>query len=115
MSKTLFIDIDGTILSHPGTVTEIYKNNQRVLDDVIDKFNQWLVADYMIIITTARPESMREFTLNQLTNLGLFCHQLIMGCRCGPRIVINDIKDDGTITAKAINLKKNEGFNSIAI
>lgn len=115
MSKTIFIDIDGTILSHPRNVSNVHKYEQKRLDGVLDKFNEWLVKDYMIIITTARPESLREITLKQLESLGLFCHQLVMGCRCGPRIVINDIKDDGTMTAFAINLNKNEGLTNIQI
>jgi len=39
---------------------------------------------------TARPEAYRAKTAAALATAGLDCHALIMGCRHGRRILVND-------------------------
>lgn len=113
---TLFIDIDGTILKHQGDATGACCNPERILSGVLKKFNDWSGKGYCIVLTTARKESMREVTENQLRRVGLFWDLLIMGVGMGRRVVINDKKMiDGKLflTAVGVNVERDEGFDNI--
>lgn len=122
MSKTLFIDIDGTILPHLNTTLSEYVSlyyrgelEDDPLPGVAEKFSKWSKEDCTIVLTTARPESMRAQTHAQLTSNGLFYDHLIMGLPTGSRHVINDTKSDGTITAIAHPVIRNEGLTNVNI
>jgi hypothetical protein len=112
--KTVFCDIDGTLLNHTG---DIIKNNLEqsvVLPAVTDVLKQWDRASYTLVLTTGRKESLRSHTENQLRESGIFYDQLIMGLPNGDRIVINDRKSNSPRnTAYAINLVRNSGLGNI--
>ena len=114
MTKTIFCDIDGTILKHKA---DIYKNilePPEILDGVIEKFKEWDKNNYKIILTTGRKSSTRKQTIEQLNSLGIIFDELIMGLPNGDRILINDKKTDGIEnTAYAYNLVRNEGMNNL--
>jgi hypothetical protein len=114
--KTIFCDIDGTLVKHnlPAKNTDALKNLV-ILSGTIEKISEWDAKGYNIILTTGRRESMRKATEEQLAAYGIFYDQLIMGIGGGDRIVINDCKPDGRQTAFAINLKRNEGISKIDI
>lgn len=119
-NKTIFLDIDGTILKHMQHVSNILSladtaHKQTILPDVLGKLNEWESKGYTIILITARKESMRKFTEEQLTSKGIFWDQLIMGIGNGPRHLVNDKKPDGTETAFAVNLDRNSGLSSVSI
>jgi len=114
MTKTIFCDIDGTILKHKG---DIYKNilePPEILNGVIDKFKEWDKNNYKIILITGRKEGHRERTREQLKILGINYDELIMGLPNGDRIIINDKKDRGIEnTAYSYNIVRNNGINNI--
>ena len=65
----------------------------------------------MIILTTARPEYLREHTEKQLTKNGIPYHKLIMQIERGPRYLINDMDPNKPgERAIAINVVRNEGI-----
>jgi mannose-6-phosphate isomerase-like protein (cupin superfamily) len=108
--KTVFCDIDGTLLEHTG---DIIKNLQttHLLNNVLETIRQWDKLNYKIILTTGRQESTRKQTEEQLSSMGIVYSQLIMGLPNGPRVLINDKKTNGVDnTAYAINLVRNEGL-----
>ena len=113
MSKTYFIDIDGTILRHRGSLTSILLDFGEVLPNVIQKLNDWAIRGDRIIITTARPESMRQHTINELEYNGIFYDQLIMGLNHGPRVVINDAKSEYEEMAIGITVDRNKGLGDV--
>jgi hypothetical protein len=115
MRKTVFLDIDGCIFNHPGNFIDITMEaeNNKVLPWVMSMFSNWEVEGTCIVLTTGRKECQREATEKQLLSHGLFWDRLIMGLNNGPRIVINDRKRDGTKTAFAVNLDRNEGMESL--
>lgn len=113
--KTLFIDIDGTILRHQGTFSEISMKEANLLPDARERLNEWCSKEYKIILTTGRRESMRKTTELQLDRLGVPYDQLVMGLSKGNRIVINDRRPSGDDTAFAININRDYGLGDIEI
>lgn len=113
--KTVFCDIDGTIFMHKENLHDMVAFSPSVLPGVISRFLEWREKDYYIILTTARPEGTREATERQLRINGIFYDQLVMGLPVGPRVVINDRKPNGTNTAEAICIPRNEGLRYVEI
>ncbi len=115
--KTIFLDIDGCILEHLGSLSNIVLHNERqtILEGVRDKLDEWERAGCTIILTTGRKESMRDLTIKQLNKRGIFFDQLVMGLGGKPRVLINDKKKDGSIMATVWNLDRNQGLKSVQI
>ena len=112
-AKTLFIDIDGTILKHQHTISDVYKQDAKILPGVVEKINYWDSRGYRIIFVTARKESTRDLTVKQLTSFGLAWDQLIMGVSNGQRYLINDkLSDQDPDRSIAINVITDQGFKT---
>jgi ribonucleotide monophosphatase NagD (HAD superfamily) len=112
--KTIFIDLDGTIIHHLHRFSDVVKEEPTLLEGVIEKINEWDSHGHRIIFVTARKESAREMTENQLRKLGLCWDQLIMGVSNGIRVMINDkLDEDNPDRTISINLKTNSGFKNI--
>jgi NDP-sugar pyrophosphorylase family protein len=112
--KTIFCDIDGTILKHVHSFNNIFLTEPILLDGVIEKFNDWDAKGYKIILTTARKESARQITEQHLNNLGLCWDYLLMGITSGQRFLINDkLYIDDKDRAVSINIITDSGFKSI--
>jgi dTDP-glucose pyrophosphorylase len=113
-AKTIFCDIDGTILKHAHTISDVLTQQPSLLASVTEKFNQWDSQGYKIILVTARKESTRAVTEAQLTGLGLAWDQLVMGVGGGVRYLINDkLSADDTDRAVAINVETDQGFTTV--
>jgi hypothetical protein len=91
------------------------KHGGEVLDGVFEKFQEWRSKDYYVVLTTARPESLRAFTTQQIVDMGLHFDQLVMGLPTGPRVVINDEKPNGMVTAFAKCVRRNKGLRHVDI
>jgi hydroxymethylpyrimidine pyrophosphatase-like HAD family hydrolase len=107
--KTIFCDIDGTLLRHHGSMVRNVYGKPEVLPGVLDSFEEWNRRNYHIVLTTGRKESTRKRTEEQLASLGIIYDQLVMGLPNGQRVLINDKKTDGTLTVLAINPPRNSG------
>lgn len=112
--KTIFVDIDGTILKHSKGIYTL-DGPQPVLPGVHDKFQEWHLKSYRIILTTARPDSTRRITEAQLERLGITYHTLLMGLPNGERILINDTKPCGMTTARAFSLERDKGLEGVDV
>ena len=114
--KTIFCDIDGCIFRHFGNSTDVYNGTPKLLSGVFEAFTDWCKKGYTVIIVTARPESLREVTIRQLNEAGLFYAHLIMGLPRGTRVIINDKNDcHDSNTAKSINLLRDGGMSQLGI
>jgi FMN phosphatase YigB (HAD superfamily) len=117
--KTIICDIDGTLIVHDGGPRNQFTKDAIILNGVIDKFEEWDLKGYRIILLTGRKESMRKRTEEQLHSCGIFYDKLIMGVGGGQRVLINDLKpnpeDPNNPTAIAINVNRNEGISSIEL
>ena len=117
---TVFSDIDGTIWKHEYDVRHSMNGTQRLLPGVFDRFLEWHRQGFKIILTTGRPDSLREETERQLRELGVFYNQLVMDCGPGPRVLINDMEatsEDIKFKAKAqaVNLIRDHGMEDLEI
>jgi len=114
--KTLFVDIDGTLILHHEVPNQQAKLPPEILPGVLEKFEEWDRNGYNIILITGRRESERKLTEEQLNKVGIVYDKLIMGIGGGDRIIINDAKPDSTEpTAFAICVKRNDGIKNIDI
>lgn len=114
--KTIFCDIDGTLIKSHGNLNRQIKLQPIILEGTIEKLVEWDRKGYNIILTTGRRESLRKITETQLCDLGIFYDQLVMGIGGGKRYLINDLKPDkNDITAEAINLVRNKGIKNVKI
>ena len=111
MNKTIFCDNDCTLLKHYGGLHPIFISQPLALPNVHKCIAAWKDKDYTIVLTTGRPESMRDMTVQQLAYAGIFYDKLITGLPRGPRVIINDTKPDCDVTATAINIPRNQGFS----
>ena len=110
--NTYFVDIDGTIFVYRKF--ETYETTEAV---VIKSSKQYLQQKkdegHMIILTTARPVSMRMHTEYELQVNGIPYDQLIMGIERGPRYLINDMDPNKPgERAIAINVQRDGGIQS---
>lgn len=112
--KTLFVDLDGTILKHQHTISDVYARPPELLPGVLERFNTWDSSGYRIILVTARKESTREVTALQLQQLGIAYDQLVMGVSSGQRVLINDkLNEMDTDRAISINVITDRGLTSV--
>ncbi len=114
MSKrsTVFCDIDGTILVH-RKFEDIHKVPAELTPDAL-RLNDWVDLGHHVILTTARPEYLREKTESELSELGLKWTRLIMDIGRGPRILIND--EEPSVSgpkAMAFSIKRNSGLSRV--
>lgn len=113
--KTIFIDLDGTMVKHMHAISEVYFNDVTLLPGVREKLNEWDSQGHKIVLVTARKESVRELTVSQLNALGIAYDQLVMGVSTGTRLMINDkLNAEDPNRAEAINVLTDAGFNSIS-
>jgi len=110
--KTIFCDIDGTLIKHHGSLSKQLVKPELLLG-TIATINSWDREGNKIILVTGRRESMRKVTEKQLSDLGIFYDKLIMGLGGFDRILINDRKTNGRTTAYAYNLDRNCGISSL--
>lgn len=114
--KTIFCDIDGTLVKHVAPSIATSPNHKmELLDGTLEKLLDWDKKGYYIILTTGRKESLRDITKKQLSEVGIFYDQLIMGIGGGTRYLINDCKPEGTKSAFSFNIKRNKGINDIIL
>lgn len=111
---TVFSDIDGTIWKHEYDIRHSMNGTQRLLPGAFDNFLEWHRQGFNIILTTGRPEFLREETVRQLRELGIFYNHLLMDCGPGPRVMINDTPN-GNAKAIAVNLTRDEGMEDLVI
>jgi dTDP-glucose pyrophosphorylase len=109
-SKTIFCDIDGTILKHFHSISDVLSNNAVILPGVKKKFDKWDSCGYKIILVSARKESTRDVTEKQLELLGIAYDILILGVATGRRYLINDVLHENDERATACNILTDKGF-----
>ena len=112
-NPTLFVDIDGTLVKY-RKFSELGQAKLTPIQDVIDFVNDHYNSGSVIIITTARPDSYELFTKQELEEIGVKYHQIVMNCGRGTRVVLNDMDPENPIQrAVGINFVRDGGFEPI--
>jgi hypothetical protein len=111
--KTIFSDIDGTLIEQVR-FEELNPNVVNVLIGVKEKMDEWYEMGHYIVLTTARPEYLREITIQQMATAGIRYHQLVMGIGREERILINNNNggDPDRDRALSVAVKRDAGFNN---
>jgi hypothetical protein len=114
--KTIFCDIDGTLVKHAApSMAASPSHKMELLNGTLEKLLEWDKKGYYIILTTGRKESLRDITKKQLSEVGIFYDQLVMGIGGGTRYLINDKKPEGTEAAFSICLNRDNGIKDVSI
>jgi len=110
--ETYFVDIDGTIFIYRKFETYI-TSEAEIVPSTVRFLQQKRDEGHLIILTTARPEDLREHTVFELETNEIPYDRLVMGIERGPRYLINDM--DPAKPGKraiAINIERNGGIKS---
>ena len=99
MPKTWILDLDGTIVRHDGP----FLDGEDSFLPGAKEFLEQISSEDMIIFLTARTEYEKAHTLRFLKEQKVRYDYIIFGAGRGERILINDKKRDGLLTAHAIN------------
>ncbi len=99
MPKTWILDLDGTLLVHDGPYIlgrdEFLPGAREFLDSIPPRD--------MIILLTARSDYEKAHTMRFLKENHVRYDHIIFNAGEGERIMINDMKPDGLVTAYAVN------------
>ncbi len=106
LPRTWIIDLDGTILKHNG-----YKDGKDELLKGVKEFFDIIPNEDTIIILTSRETKYTDQTINFLKQNKIRYDHIIFNIPFGERILINDKKESGLITAYAINKERNSPFD----
>lgn len=111
---TLITDLDGCLLKHHGSLDLQISEDPELLPFVLEKLNELILKDWIIVIATGRPEKFRDITVEQLKKVRIPYHNLIMGIGQGQRVLVNDYKVNSDIpTSRAFNPPRNEGLEHL--
>jgi hypothetical protein len=107
LGHTWILDLDGTLVLHNGY--KIYGKD--VLADGVREFFDSLPNDDMVVIITSRTDEYKELTESFLRENNIRFDAIIYNAPFGERILINDKKPSGLVTALAVNLDRDEKFD----
>ena len=110
---TVFCDVDGTLVEHVAVPSD-RGEDLRLLPGTVDKLREWRAAGYEIVLCTGR--TLKNFLgiQSRLRELGIIYDRFLCELPIGPRILINDNKDD-ELRAIAIPLERDRGIASIRL
>tara|TARA_Y100000592_G_scaffold65603_1_gene102074 strand:- start:1110 stop:1790 length:681 start_codon:yes stop_codon:yes gene_type:complete len=109
-AKTIFCDIDGTLLKHRSPEDIASGVTSSPTEEALQTIKQWEANGYNIILVTGRKPSLEKITKTELASYGIVYDKLIMGIGGGDRILINDRKPNGRPAAWAVNLDRDKGL-----
>ena len=108
--KTLFLDIDGTLVTNSSIQFPPYVGEGSPLSLNIDYLReQYEQGKLYIILTTSRPEFLRQTTVDEMNRHNMPYDQLVMGLPHCKRVVVNDFANSNSFPcAEAINIPRNQ-------
>jgi uncharacterized HAD superfamily protein len=109
--RTYFIDIDGTIFKYRKFDT--MRKVKAELNPNMEEFINMLKDNHhMVIITSARPEYLYQFTVDELVENNIPYDRIILGIERGPRYIINDLEPGKPWKrAVGINVERDKGLH----
>lgn len=106
--KTWFLDFDGTLVLQRSYLSD----HDEILPSTIEFFRKFINDDDYVVITTARDEvTYKQRIISFMKINDLKCDLVVCNIPTGPRVLINDKKNDGTKTAYSFNVIRDKGIN----
>lgn len=109
LGKTWILDLDGTVVKHNGHKLD---GRDTMLDGAAE-FLEGIPDGDMVIFITSRTESERELTERFLHDNNIRYDHIIYNAPYGERILINDKKPSGLITAYALSPDRDRLFDAV--
>ena len=110
LAHTWLIDLDGVVCPHNGHL----RGDDTLLPGVRELWAQIPATDCIVLLSARGPEH-RAAALALMAAEGLRVDQALFGLPTGERILINDAKPGGLLTALALNLARDQGLGDIAV
>jgi hypothetical protein len=110
LAHTWLIDLDGCVLEHNG-----HLRGEDVLLPGVREFWQQIPDTDVVILLTSRSEAQGGVTRAALQRFGLRYDRVIFGLPFGERVLINDSKPSGLVTALGISLLRDVGMTDLEI
>lgn len=107
LPKTWIFDVDGTLVVHNG---HLRSQGDEMLLGVKEVFSRISPKDTVILLT-ARKETSRPQLESFLHAHGIRYDKILFNMPVGERILVNDKKPSGLLTAYAINKDRNASLN----
>jgi len=104
LDKTWIFDLDGTIVKHNGYLID---GHDTLLDNAKAFLDEIPETDFILILT-ARGHGYREDTVEFLRKEAIRYDHILFNLPQGERILVNDKKPLGLLTAIAVNTVRNE-------
>ncbi|KAL9074431.1 MAG: hypothetical protein Q9161_002219 [Pseudevernia consocians] len=107
--KTLFVDIDGTLMKNSGQYFVPTWGTTAPLTKNVDHLNQLHATGRVrVILVTSRLEKFRDATVQQLEQYGVKYDQILFGMLHASRVVINDYAPTNPYpSAECVNIPRN--------
>lgn len=107
--KCLFVDIDGTLITNSSHHFPPYVGSGEPIENNIDYLAELHEqGKAKIVLTTSRPERLRQITIMELQTKGIPYDELVMGLPHCQRVIINDFaRSNQYPSCKAINIPRN--------
>ena len=107
--KCLFVDIDGTLITNSSHHFPPYTGSGEPIENNIDYIAELHEqGKAKIVLTTSRPERLRQLTIMELQTKGIPIDELVMGLPHCQRVIINDFaRSNPYPSCKAINIPRN--------
>lgn len=107
LPKTWVLDLDGTLVKHNGYLID---GKDTLLKNSVE-FIRNIPLEDKIVILTARSENERGPIITFLEKNNIRFNEIIFDMPTGERILINDKKPSGLLTAFAINIVRDKGID----
>ena len=108
LPKTWVLDIDGTLFRHNGHLA----GDDELLPGVAD-FMARLSAEDKVVLMTARAARDEAVTRAALARHGIRFDAIVFDLPVGERVLVNDAKPSGLLTAHAVNVRRNAGLREL--
>lgn len=107
LPKTWVFDVDGTLVIHNG---HLRPQGDELLPGVKEFFAS-LPAQDAVVLLTARKKELGPALEAFLTANGIRYDAILYGMPAGERIMVNDCKPSGLLTAVAVNKKRDDALS----
>lgn len=107
LPKTWVFDVDGTLVIHNG---HLRPQGDELLPGVKEFFAS-LPAQDAVVLLTARKKELGPALEAFLTANGIRYDAILYGMPAGERILVNDCKPSGLLTAIAVNKKRDDALS----